>query len=61
MQIRQLSESLRRLADCSQPVLGRREYFPVLRLFNGLQAGKFSHAFFQAAERADGDAAGACK
>ena len=61
MQIRRRSESLRRLADCSQPVLGRREYFHVLRLFNALQAGKFSHAVFQGAARVDGDAAGACK
>ena len=48
MQIRRLSESLRRLADCSQPVLLRREYFHVSRLFNALQAGKFSHAVFRA-------------
>ena len=32
---------------CSQPVFGRREHFHVLRLFNGLQAGKFPLPSFE--------------
>jgi hypothetical protein len=46
---------------CSQPVFGHREHFHVLRLFNGLQAGKFPLPFFRGAPRADGGAAGAYK
>ena len=34
---------------CSQPVFGRREHFHVLRLFNGLQAGKFPLPSFEGA------------
>jgi hypothetical protein len=38
-------------AGCSQLLLGRREYFHVLYLFNALQAGKFPMPFCQGAAR----------